>query len=107
MSRKIIVGMVAVIFSLGLCSLALAGDPDRHSTQFSIDSGTSGHSMSSSMQRPAGNDDMTSTQANKPSMQEQKGQPCAAVLAKAKVNAVNSPAPTSPCYNQYEDYIGT
>jgi len=107
MSRKIIVGLVAVIFSLGLCSLALAGDPDRHSTQFSMDSGTSGHSMSSSMQGPAGNDDMTSTQANKPSMQEQKSEPCALVLAEAKVNAVNRPAPNSTCYNLYQDRIGT
>lgn len=107
MSKKIIVGLVAVISSLGLCSIALAGDPDVHSTQFSFNSGASGQSMSSSMQETAVNDGMTSTQANKPSMQDQKGQPCEAVLAKAKVNAVNSPAPNSPCYNLYQDRIGT
>jgi hypothetical protein len=107
MSRKIIVGLVAVLFSLGLCSVALAGDPDVHSTQFAFNSGMSGPSMSGSIHKVAENDDMTATQGLKPSMQEQKAQPCTLVLAKAEVNAVNSPAPNSACYNLYQDRIGS
>lgn len=106
MSKKIIVGLMAVIFSLGLASVALAGDPDVHSTQFAFNSGISGQSMPVSMQKVAEHDDMTSNQAINPSMQAQKSQPCAVVLAKAEVNAVNSPAPTNVCYNQYQDSIG-
>ena len=97
MSRKIMVAIVAVVFTLGLCSVALAGDPDRVSSQFSFDSDT---------QTTAGNS-MASQHASKPSMQEQKAEPCALVLADATVNATNRPSPTSPCFKQYEDRYGS
>lgn len=97
MSRKIMVAIVTVMFTFGLCSVALAGDPDRVSSQFAFDSDT---------QTTAGNS-MASQHAIKPSMQEQKGEPCALVLAEATVNATNRPSPTSPCFKQYEDRYGS
>jgi hypothetical protein len=105
MSRKTMVGIVAVIFTLGLCSVALAGDPDRMSSQAVYDADLAGQSMHGSMQ-PAMGMSAASQLTGKPSMQEQKSAPCAAVLAQATVNATDRPSATSPCYQQYQDRIG-
>lgn len=109
MSRKMIISMLAVFFSLGLCSLAFAGDPDKGHELFVFDSGMTGHSMDDSMNVTAagssatkdhrGSADIDSDQA------EMRGQsaPCAVVIAQAaSVTDVKS-----DCRSEYRDQYGS
>ncbi len=109
MSRKMIISMFAVFFSLGLCSLAFAADPDRSQELFAFDSSMTGHSMDDSMNVTAtggaatkdhrDSGDIDSNQA------EMRGQsaPCAVVIAKA---ASISDVKTD-CRSEYRDQYGS
>jgi hypothetical protein len=106
MCRKIITGIAVVIFSFGLCSVALAGDPDNPSTQFDFNSSMTGQGMHGNTLTTT-QDDMASRQADKPGMQEQNSAPCTVVINKATVNATDIPGSTSTCYGQYQGHFGS
>jgi hypothetical protein len=104
MSRKVVVGVLAVFFSLGLFSMAFAGDPDRVSESFTFDSGMSGHSMSmtatdnSAAQDNRASADIDSQQGE---MRGQGSAPCAVVIAKAA-----SITEAGDCRSEYRDQYG-
>ena len=109
MSRKVIVSMLAVFFSLGLCSMAFAGDPDRLSEAFVFDSGMSGHSMNASTSMTATDNSATHDNRDSADIDSQQGEmrsqgsaPCAVVIAKAA-----SISEAGDCRSQYRDQYGS
>jgi hypothetical protein len=105
MSKKMIISMLAVFFSIGLCSMAFAGDPDRGHEVFAFDSGMTGHSMNVSATDSAATKDHRDSADIDSDQAEMGGKsaPCAVVIAKAaSVTDVNS-----ECRSQFRDQYGS
>ena len=106
MSRKIFLGISAVLLTLGLCSVAFAaGDPDRTSEAFAFDSGMTGQNMQGGM-NVATHDNMSSQTTTNQDMQEQKSAPCVVAIEKATENATVVSDLTGDCRRQYQDIYG-